>query len=366
MLARLVAELQRPVARTSTLGSYLDERRVEHPLNAAGFLATMRECLDLGGRFAVLEMTSETLARGLAQAWPCELAVFTNLSHDHLDAHESAEHYLASKAQLFLHLQAGGMAVLNANDPASELIASVVPNSVQTLWYGLDSDRECAVAGKLVAVSTEGTRVELGGSLFPEGGTLELAAIGEVFAQDALAALCAARALGLPGPEALAALAKCPAPPGRFEVVAEEPLTVVDFAHTPDAVRRTVECGLALTSGELWAVLGAGGERDRDKRPLMGQAVAAAHHVVLTSDNPRGEDPAVIAGAIGDGLGMHRGIEVELDRRAAIELAIARAQPEDVVLILGRGHEATQEVAGVKTPFSDVEVARASHALHRR
>ena len=356
------------MAQTTTLGSFLDDAPFDTTRDFNGFLATMRAGLDAGGRFAAIEVTSEALARGFARAWPCQVGVFTNLTHDHLDAHGSPEHYLASKAQLFVGLPQGGCAVLNAADSASELLAEVIPAGVRVVRYAVPSRGEVTGEPELRAVEVEptwdGTRVviEGRGELASAPRELRIRAIGDVYAENALAALAAAMMAGVPGEEAVEALASAPVPSGRFEPVsigAEGPRVVVDYAHTPDALERTVAIARKLCRGSLVVVFGAGGDRDRDKRTPMGLAASAADHIVLTSDNPRSEDPARIAAQIREGIDARVAVSVELDRRAAIRAAILGADEKDVVLVAGKGHETDQTAAGRTVPFDDAAEARA-------
>ena len=364
LVAAALARLRAPVAQATTVGSFLDRELLDVPRNYHGFIATMRAGLDRGGRFAAIELTSEALALGFARAWPCRVGIFTNLTRDHLDAHKSAEHYLASKAQLFLQLPPGGVAVLNAADPASELLAEVVPDGVRVLRYAVPSRGEprgeVDVLAQRTELSWEGTEV----TLAPSGSLalpakLGLRAIGDVYVENALAALAAAVALGLDGDEAAAALAEAPAPPGRFELVGGPPQVVVDYAHTPDALTRALAAARVLCpAGRVTVVFGAGGGRDKPKRPLMGEAAATADRVVLTSDNPRHEDPAAIAAQIREGIDPSCSVTTELDRARAIEAAVRDAGQDDVVLIAGKGHEDTQTVGDQVRPFDDREVAR--------
>ncbi len=360
-----------PVVRATTLGFFLDDEPLAHEKSYDGFLAAMREGLDRGARFACIELTSEALAQGFARAWPCAVGVFTNLSHDHLDAHGTPEHYLASKAQLFVSLPPGATAVLNACDETAPLLREVVPAGVRVVTYGVRSRGEPAIDVDLEAISVKigwaGTVVglEARGALAgaPMPPSITAPAVGAVFAENALAALLGARAAGADAAAAARAIAAAPAPAGRFEVVWERPHVVVDYAHTPDALARTVRAGRELAGARrLFVVFGAGGKRDRGKRAPMGEAARPADRVVLTSDNPRNEDPADIARAIAAGLADHPSVVVELDRARAIELAIAEAAPDDVVLVCGKGHELEQTVGDRTVPFSDVEVARAAAA----
>jgi UDP-N-acetylmuramoyl-L-alanyl-D-glutamate--2,6-diaminopimelate ligase len=365
-IAGLLSLLARPVARVTTLGCFLDEERLDVPAHYDGFLQTLERCLHAGGRYAALELTSEALALGFAQAWPCRIGVFTNLSHDHSDAHGSVEHYLASKAQLFMALPAGGTAVLNARDEAALLLRDVLGPKVDMISYGLPSRGDAWTTPDLVAeqieLSWRGTRATLLPSLrFPElPRQLELQAIGEIFVENALAALGAAAAAAVPLPQAVARLAELPPPAGRFQLVRQRPYVVIDYAHTPDALVRTLDTARSLCRGKVWLVFGAGGDRDRAKRPLLGAAARSADHIVLTSDNPRSEDPVAIMDTVAAGVGEHVDLIREPDRALAIQLAIGRALPDDLVLIAGKGHELTQETQGVRVPFSDVAIVMQS------
>jgi UDP-N-acetylmuramoyl-L-alanyl-D-glutamate--2,6-diaminopimelate ligase len=351
--------VSRPWASSWGIASSASQR------TGAAFCARCATVSTPGGKYAAIELTSEALARGFAAAWPCRIGVFTNLTHDHLDAHKSPEHYLASKAQLFMHLPAGGTAVLNACDPASELVAEVVPEAVEIVTYGVaargEAWREVDLRAASIEVTWEGTRIALEASaeLGDVPSEMTLRAHGAVYAENALAALLAAIRAGVPGGAAAAAISAAAAPPGRFEVVARAPYVVVDYAHSPDAMARTLAAARALCKGRLTVVFGAGGVRDRDKRAPMGRAAAAADRVILTTDNPRSEDPKEIADAIRAGLPEDSCVEIVLDRASAIERALREAGADDVVLVAGKGHERDQTIGASSRPFSDGEVALA-------
>ncbi len=274
------------------------------------------------------------------------------------------EHYLASKAQLFMALAPGATAVLNGRDSAAQLLSEVIPAKVSVLSYGVPSRGEAWAPLDLAAHSL---RIGLAGTdfalepcaRFPELPlSLRIRAVGEIFVENALAALAAALASGVPAAAAASALSRVAPPPGRFQVVRENPCVVVDYAHTPDALSRTLATARALCRGRLCVVFGAGGQRDRSKRPLLGAAARAADRVILTSDNPRHEDPQAIMAQIAEGLGDHADVLCEVDRARAIELAIRAAEPEDLLLIAGKGHELEQETAGVQIAFSDEAIVR--------
>jgi UDP-N-acetylmuramoyl-L-alanyl-D-glutamate--2,6-diaminopimelate ligase len=363
MVAAVLERARAPVARVTTVGMFVGDEKIEVPQTYAGYLSVMRACLDRGGRYAACEMTSEALALGFAKAWPCRVAVFTNLTRDHLDSHGSAEHYLASKAQLFMQLPTGGAAVLNACDPASEMLSAIVPQDVRTLRYGvLSRGRPCAaldIEATSVRPTWDGTSIDVRAPELDVPASIHIPAIGDVFAENALAALAVAVVLQIPAAVARDALAAFAPPSGRFEVVSRRPYAVVDYAHTPDAMARTLATARKLCQGRLTVVFGAGGNRDRAKRPAMGAAASIADRIVLTSDNPRDEDPMRIAEAIRAGIGRHDDVRTDLDRERAIRLAFDDARPDDVVLIAGKGHENEQIVGLERRPFSDQEVARA-------
>jgi UDP-N-acetylmuramoyl-L-alanyl-D-glutamate--2,6-diaminopimelate ligase len=368
--AACLARLARPVAQVTTLGAFLDDEPFDATSDFEGFIKTMRAGIERGGRFAAIETTSEALARGFANEWPCTVGVFTNLTRDHFDAHGSAEHYLASKAQLFVHLLPGGTAVLNVADPASKLLAEVLPSGVRVVGYATESRgaavRHPELRALAVQPSWSGTRIVIEGSgeLSHAPRALRLRAIGEVYAENALAALAAALVSGVARDDAVEALEAAPPVPGRFEVIDHDarPRVVVDYAHTPDALVRTLATARGLCEGELWVVLGAGGERDQGKRATMGSAASEADHIVLTSDNPRREHPAQIVAAIRDGITGSRDVRTLLDRQQAIRNAVTAAGENDVLVIAGKGHEKVQIVAGQARPFDDVAEARAALA----
>ena len=370
----LIAEILRasgePVAVETTIGASRTMGAFT-PRGDSPFFERMQDVARRGISRLAIEVTSEALAAGWAKKWRFDLGVFTNLSQDHLDAHGSFEHYLASKAQLFVHLGPDRYAVLNAADPAATFIDKVVPPDVRRLWYASPKRGpflvEPDLAVRELAITLDGTEIELAPSAAAEqfGGALKTRLIGSVFAENALAAACVGLALGTEPARVREAIAHLDRVPGRFEVVAREPVVIVDYAHTPDALERTCDAARSLArnlgGSRLIAVFGAGGNRDPKKREPMGEAVGASADIaIITSDNPRREDPGVIAAAITAGCrkaGRARTI-VELDRRKAIDSAIGLSQPRDVIVVCGKGHETGQTIGDVTVPFDDAEVAR--------
>lgn len=371
-LARALETLHSPVLRVTTLGSFLGQEKLDVEANYDGFIVAMERALAAGTKYAALECTSEALAAGFAKAWPLSMGVFTNLTRDHLDSHGTPEHYLASKAQLFVHLPEGGTAILNGYDPASELLAEVLPNGVQRISYGLPSrlsgqsaQPQVDVWGTDTAVSWDGTRVKFRAPKWfgEHERMLHVQAIGDVYIENALAALAAAVQAGASVDAALRAIEQTPSVSGRFEVIGTGPRAVIDYGHSPDAIERTLRTARALCKGKLVIVFGAGGGRDKGKRAPMGQAARGADEIILTSDNPRMEDPAAIAAAIRQGIGKHKKVSVILDREQAIQKACTNLAAEDVVIVAGRGPETHQVLAEGPRNLVDADVVRRALGL---
>jgi len=322
-----------------------------------------------GANAVAMEVSSHGLDQGRVNGIAFDCALFTNLTHDHLDYHGTMAAYGEAKARLF---DTPGLdaAVLNLDDPFGQRLAGrLAARGVRTIGYGLahataarDAVSEFVFA-RDIGVEGAITRISLQSSWGEGAATIDQ--IGHFNVANALGVLGCLLARGVPFHDGAALLAALPPVPGRMQKIAERPgrpLVVVDYAHTPDAldkVLRALRPVAQSRGGRLVVVFGAGGERDADKRPLMG-AIASriADRVVLTSDNPRGEDPAAIAAA------MRRGVSgdwvMELDREAAIVSAIETSAPADVVLVAGKGHEDYQEIAGRRLPFSDAELAQAA------
>jgi UDP-N-acetylmuramoyl-L-alanyl-D-glutamate--2,6-diaminopimelate ligase len=374
MIGAVVAAAGEPDARLTTLGAWVCGEAIAAADKTEEFLATVERAVERGVRTLALEVTSKALMAGHARRWPAHVGVFTNLTRDHLDMHGSGEAYLAAKAQLFMTLPPGGVAVLNRDDPSSPLILKVTPRHVQVRTFSV-RDPAATLAATRVVPSGSGTRATLAPSPLADalGGELTLRVVGAVHMQNALAAALACDALGYPAAAIAAGLRDYQTVAGRFEIVADRPLVVVDYAHTPDGLAGTLRTAreivdAAQRGGRVICVFGCGGGRDRGKRPQMGAiADRLADLVVLTTDNPRREDPAAIAAEVQAGAAAPRvPWQLELDRRRAIEQAVRDAGPEDLVVIAGKGHEEVQEVAGVDHPFSDAAIARAAAAARSR
>lgn len=340
------------------------ERSVERTTaEAIDLQRDFRAMRDGGDVACAIEVSSHALELGRVGGTRFAAAVFTNLTQDHLDFHPTMEDYFRAKRRLFLPADGAspGVTVVNVDDEygrrlANELVAAGRP----PLTFAIDGD----ASYRAVDVETR-----FSGSSFtaltPEGPlTLRTPLPGRFNVQNVLGAVAAVRALGVPLEQIAAALPQAGRVPGRFEPVDEgQPFAVlVDYAHTPDSLENVLAAARPLTAGRLWCVFGCGGDRDRGKRPLMGEIAARlADRVIVTSDNPRSEEPAAIVEEILTGIPADAGARVvaELDRRAAIMQALADAHEGDVVVIAGKGHEQGQEFAeGKKLPFDDVTVAR--------
>jgi UDP-N-acetylmuramoyl-L-alanyl-D-glutamate--2,6-diaminopimelate ligase len=309
--------------------------------------ARLAELAAEGTRAVAMEVSSHALAFHRVDGTRFRIAVFTNLGRDHLDLHGTPERYFAAKAGLFVP-ELTDHGVVNADDVRGRqlLDLAAIPTTAFTL-----ADADVLDVGPAASrFRWRGERVEL-----PLGGRFNVA--------NALAAATTAEVLGIDVGTIATGLSSTTPIPGRMEVVdAGQPFrVVVDFAHTPDALAGLLAELRAVTGGRVIVVFGCGGDRDREKRPLMGRAAAeGADLVVVTSDNPRSEPPEEIIAAVAAGVPVPRrgNLVTEADRRAAIALALDAAAPGDVVAIAGKGHETTQTVAGERRPFDDRVVAR--------
>jgi UDP-N-acetylmuramoyl-L-alanyl-D-glutamate--2,6-diaminopimelate ligase len=313
---------------------------------------TFRQMLNAGDRACVMEVSSHALALRRADAIHFAAAIFTNLTQDHLDFHPTMEDYFAAKRMLFVD-PAPGAAIVNVDDRFGARLAAELPSAST---FALRGDADFRATG--VETDLTGSRFEVD----TPDGRLELRSPlrGEFNVYNVLGALVTARSLGVPAATCAEAIATAGQVPGRFETVDEaQPFAVlVDYAHTPDSLENVLRAARKLTDGRLHVVFGCGGDRDRGKRPQMGEiARRLADRVVVTSDNPRSEDPEAIIADILEGAGSD--VIHDPDRRAAIARAIGDAAAGDVVVIAGKGHEQGQEFqAGRKVPFDDVTVAR--------
>ena len=336
--------------------STMSDRTTPEATDLQRLLAKMR---DAGCQLVSVEVSSHALSLHRVRAIRFEVAAFTNLSQDHLDFHGDMARYLAAKETMF-HEYELGTAVINVDDPAGRAIADRYRGALVEVGAGGDARAESIVP------TATGSAFRL---ITPWGDRdVEAAVTGRFNVDNAVVAAVCSLAAGVGLEDVSTGLAGLPGVPGRFErVSADDPVTViVDYAHTPAGISHAIATARGITGGRVIAVVGAGGDRDRDKRPLMGEAVSAADVAVITSDNPRSEDPRSIVESVVEGLDAGIVQIVEIDRRRAIEVALSEARSGDVVLILGRGHEPFQEIAGEKIAFDDRAVAVSTLALLRR
>jgi UDP-N-acetylmuramoyl-L-alanyl-D-glutamate--2,6-diaminopimelate ligase len=324
-------------------------------LDLFGIFAELRR---LGGTYVTMETSSHALALGRVYGIQFHTAVFTNLTRDHLDFHQTMDEYFAAKQLLFTGVGAPPprAAVINHDDEYGRSLQ--LKPETEVFRYGMEEG--ATARAENVSSSFAGLRFDIrfGGRAYP----VESPLVGQINVYNILAAWCAAMSYGI-APEVIAhGIKHCRAVPGRFErVEAGQPfLVVVDYAHTDDALRNVIRVARGLTSGRIITLFGCGGDRDRTKRPLMGMAAAElSDYVVLTSDNPRSEDPIAI---MNDALVGVRRFDtphtIEPDREKAIRRAIEQAQAGDVVLLAGKGHETYQILKDKTVDFDDREVAR--------
>lgn len=378
-MAQLLSACDRPAAVVGTLGM----GRPGGSLTPTGLTTPdpvllqhqLRAFVDQGLRAVAIEASSIGVAEGRLNGTQLSVAVFTNFTQDHLDYHGSMDAYWAAKQRLFDWPGLKGAVVNTDDDRGARLIERLAGRGLD-LW-SVAIDQPARLQAQHLVTTPHGVAFDIvehdrhGEERHRH--TLSLPLVGRYNVHNLLGVIAAGRNLGLP----LSALGRaCQAltpVPGRMEPVeggqADRPLVLVDYAHTPDALEKALQALQPLAharGGALWVVIGCGGDRDPGKRPLMAAvAEREARHAVLTSDNPRTERPEAILAQMVSGLSSPQAAQVEPDRARAIGWAVRRAEPADVVLIAGKGHEDYQDANGVKTPFSDTAQARAALAARR-
>ena len=362
-IAQCLSRLGRATALIGTLGSGFPNvlMSATHTTpDAVALQAQLAEWLARGARTISMEVSSHGLDQGRVNGVAFAAALFTNFSRDHLDYHGTMERYGAAKAKLF-HWPGLQHAVVNLDDRfGAQLAASLPRTQQQVLGYGFGKGE---IAGHRLDLSAHGLTLEIATPWGPS--VIRSSLLGAYNASNLLGVLGVLLAAGVKLEDATASLQHLQPVSGRLQMVrvAGRPQVVIDYAHTPDALDKALETLRALLPAEarLICVFGCGGERDRGKRPMMGEvATRLSDRAIVTSDNPRGESARAIIDEII--AGAHPNYIVEEDRAAAIFRAVREATPDDLVLIAGKGHEMYQEVAGVRLPFSDAEVARAALA----
>jgi UDP-N-acetylmuramoyl-L-alanyl-D-glutamate--2,6-diaminopimelate ligase len=368
LLAQALTACGESAAYVGTLGSAFAGERIDGGMTTPDAITVQRKLARFqggGARKVAMEVSSHGLAQARVAAVHFDTAVFTNLTRDHLDFHGDMASYAAAKASLF-ERQDVRLRVFNVDDVFGAELAARPAFAARIAC----SRRSGAAAGGAAPVrgafllahdmqfTAAGTRFALNSSF--GDATIQTALVGAFNVDNLLAVLAVLLGSHISLPRAVAAIGSLQAPPGRLEVIAgpDRPMVVVDYAHTPDALAQALAVLRLHCSGRLLVVFGCGGDRDRGKRPLMGAAAARlADDIVLTDDNPRSEDAGQIIADIKAGVGA-AAVTVIRDRRAAIAHALHQAMPGDVVLVAGKGHEATQIVGDAALPFSDQAVAR--------
>lgn len=346
-----------------TICSLIGDRRIDS-VNTTPDIVDLQNLLsqmrDSGVKEIVMEVSSHALALNRVAGCEFDIGVFTNLTQDHLDFHHTMEEYRETKEKLFSSLEIGNKidkkSIINSDDPSKEYF---IQASTAPIWtYGYDEKSDFRVLK--ARISQEGTVIDV---LTPEGEkSLQSSLVGDFNVYNILSAVGAVRAEGVSWDDIQKGLNSFPGVPGRFQQISnnlEWPLVVVDYAHTPDGLKNVLETGRKLASSRLITVFGCGGDRDRTKRPLMGALGRdLADEVILTSDNPRSEDPCeILQEILGAWENEDKKPQVIADRRQAIKKAIDIAKPGDVVVISGKGHETYQILKDKTIHFDDSEEA---------
>ena len=364
-VSSLLSRLGEPCAVLGTVGAKLGDESFESPElttpDAISVQRLFRAVKKAGARAFAVEASSVGLDQGRLKGSDFKVAVFTNLTRDHLDYHKTMENYEAAKAILFAWPGLTG-AVVNIDDPAAATMIRVAREHNVPVWTttltGARVEADHRLEARDISLTADGIHFTL--LIDGEAHRLQLPQVGDFNVSNAMEAIAAVMVLGYSAREVLPLVSTLPSPPGRMQLFRAEnsPLVLVDYSHTPDALEKALSSLAPVArarNGRLWAVFGCGGDRDKGKRPLMG-AIAArlADETIVTSDNPRSEDPVAIIRDITAGM------RTEPDRKAAIFEAVLEASPEDVILVAGKGHETYQIIQGVHHFFSDQEVVKAA------
>jgi UDP-N-acetylmuramoyl-L-alanyl-D-glutamate--2,6-diaminopimelate ligase len=362
LIKHLLEQANQSTGLIGTVQYEIGERRLPAPRTTPESLdlqELLRQCVDARCRNVAIEVSSHALSQGRTNEIEFDVGAFTNLTQDHLDFHHGMKDYFEAKARLFASLRQSWKkdrkAVINIDDPYGQQLVARYGRDLPVISYGMGARADFRASDFKVEMNGTSYRLDAKDKSY----FVRLPLIGRFNIYNSLAALAVARAVGLDVRGAVLALAKAPQIPGRLEAVpaVRKFQVFVDYAHTDDALLNVVKTCRDLNPNRLILVFGCGGNRDKTKRPLMG-AVADqyADYTFLTSDNPRKEDPEAIIRDIEAGF-THKNYEKVVDRKEAIARAIAMAQPRDIVLIAGKGHEKYQEFSDHILPFDDVEIA---------
>jgi UDP-N-acetylmuramoyl-L-alanyl-D-glutamate--2,6-diaminopimelate ligase len=311
----------------------------------------LSEMVDAGVDVAAIEVSSHALSLHRVDGIHFRIVAFTNLMQDHLDFHGDMEAYFNAKASLFV-AERTDHAVIAVDGGPGRRIAAATDVPVTTVALDRDADVRASSIAESIACSsfliiTDGREIPV-----------ELLIPGRFNVENAMVAAAVALDLGIDDGSISRGLSSIGSIPGRFERIeaGQDFGVIVDYAHTPDAIDAVIDSAFRMSGGRVIVVFGAGGDRDQEKRPAMGRAASRADIAILTTDNPRAEDPVAIMEAVRSGMEKTTGVVEESDRRTAIRYALEEARPDDLVLILGKGHEADQEIGGWSEPFDDREV----------
>lgn len=308
-----------------------------------------------GVRQVCMEVSSHALSQNRVEGIEFKQGIFTNLTLDHLDYHRTMDEYAQAKAKLFAleHLE---WAIINQDDKYKGLMEKALQPHVKKITYGMSKASDVRVEqwqsdmrGTVMTIASPWGRHEI-----------KIRALGQFNLYNSLAVFTSLMVHNYSITRVIEIMAELKAAPGRMEIVAQNPYVLVDFAHTPDALENVLRTLKEIKRGDLWVIFGCGGDRDKSKRPIMGNAAGLyADKVIVTSDNPRNEDPVQIIQEIVEGISVDKPQVTRVNRKEAIEYALTNAEAEDIILIAGKGHEAYQQIGAVKHPFSDQEIVKA-------
>lgn len=356
-LAQAHAALDNPAAYIGTLGQGQPFALEELPNTTPDALSLqyfLNQYANSGIKEVCMEVSSHALALQRVDCVDFKQALFTNLTLDHLDFHKTMDEYAAAKAKLFSWPTLESV-IINQDDPYAHLMRAAVSPNCRVLTYGIHHN--CDVKAIDWQISMTGTVINL---ISPWGEhQIQISALGFFNIYNALAIFTSLMDKGYPIERVVKVMSQLKPAPGRMERVSTEPCILVDYAHTPDALENALATLTNVKENRLIAVFGCGGDRDKSKRPIMGKiATDYADIAIMTSDNPRSEDPLQIMEDIAAGITDNKTLYKIADRQQAIAKAIELAKPNDIILIAGKGHEAYQQIGQVKHPFSDQNVAR--------
>ena len=354
MLEQIVVAAGQTAAIVGTVGARIgdaDRAVARTTPEASDLQRLLSDMIDAGVNVAAIEVSSHALSLHRVDAVRFRIAAFTNLMQDHLDFHGDMEAYFSAKASLFV-TERTDHAVIAIDGESGRRIAAATDVPVTTV--ALDRDADVRASSIIESIAGSSFVVAAQGRQFP----VQLSIPGRFNVENAMVAVAIALELGIDDASISRGLSSIGTIPGRFERIEGGGGfgVIVDYAHTPDAIEAVVNSALSMAVGRVIVVFGAGGDRDQDKRPAMGRAASRADIAILTSDNPRSEDPAMIMAGVRSGIRKETGVVEEPDRRVAIRRALQEARPDDLVLVLGKGHESGQEIRGRIDPFDDRDV----------